>query len=150
MYTIATGTLIMIYMLTLTFSIICLVAQWKLFQKAGRKGWEILIPFYNEWVLFKITGLNWWYFVISIVAGLLVYTKNLVIILLILAVEYYIIFARYYNIAKKAKQNPILYGLLAIFVPYVPILVLGLSKNITYDNNIKVSEHGPFGNKQTK
>ena len=29
---------------------------WKVFKKAGRNGWEALIPFYNYWVLFEISG----------------------------------------------------------------------------------------------
>ncbi|MBQ3021492.1 MAG: hypothetical protein IJD92_04655 [Bacilli bacterium] len=37
--------------------IISLVALWKIFKKAGRHGWEAIIPFYNIYVLFKVVGL---------------------------------------------------------------------------------------------
>ena len=40
---------------SLILTILCLAAQWKLFIKAGEKGWKCLIPIYNMWVLFKIT-----------------------------------------------------------------------------------------------
>ena len=143
--TVATGTIIMTILLALTYSIVNLIAQWKFFKKAGRKGWETLIPFYNTWVLIKIAGLNWWYFLILITCSLLASTENIGALLLMIGIVYYIMFIIYYNIAKKTKQNPILYGLLAIFVPYIPILILGLSKNITYNQTVKVSPNGPFG-----
>ena len=34
--------------------IVILVAQWKIFTKAGQPGWACLIPFYDAWVLYKI------------------------------------------------------------------------------------------------
>mgnify|MGYP003575329543 CR=1 FL=1 len=34
---------------------------WKLFEKAGRKGWEALVPFYNVYIMIKLTGRpSWW------------------------------------------------------------------------------------------
>lgn len=30
--------------------------MWKVFKKAGRNGWEAIIPFYSSWVLFEISG----------------------------------------------------------------------------------------------
>lgn len=33
--------------------ILTLAANWRIFQKMGRKGWEGLIPFYNLYVLFE-------------------------------------------------------------------------------------------------
>lgn len=37
------------------FSIVCM---WKVFKKAGRNGWEAIIPIYNIVVLFQISGVN--------------------------------------------------------------------------------------------
>ncbi len=38
-----------------------IVAAWKVFVKAGKPGWAILIPFYNLYVLLKIIGRpGWW------------------------------------------------------------------------------------------
>lgn len=35
-----------------------LICEWKIFVKAGEPGWAALIPFYNIWVLMKITCNN--------------------------------------------------------------------------------------------
>jgi len=45
-----------------------IVAQWKLFVKAGDKGWKTLIPFYSTYTIFKLTTNNpWLYFVLSLI-----------------------------------------------------------------------------------
>ena len=33
-----------------------IIAMWKMFKKAGRHGWEAIIPFYNMYTLFEISG----------------------------------------------------------------------------------------------
>lgn len=41
--------------ISLGLTILCLIAQWKLFVKAGEKGWKCLVPILNMWTMFKIT-----------------------------------------------------------------------------------------------
>ena len=38
--------------------ILTIIANWKIFTKAGEKGWKSLIPIYNTIILFKIAGLS--------------------------------------------------------------------------------------------
>jgi signal peptidase I len=42
-------------------NVLYFVTTWKLFQKAGRKAWEPLIPFYNIIVTLKIIHRPWWW-----------------------------------------------------------------------------------------
>ncbi|MCR5653232.1 MAG: DUF5684 domain-containing protein [Ruminococcus sp.] len=44
-----------------------IVAQWKLFNKAGEKGWKSLIPFYNLFVSHHIIGMRHIWFVLDII-----------------------------------------------------------------------------------
>lgn len=45
----------------LAFAVFVIVALWKVFVKAGRAGWEAIIPVYNAYVLIKIAGRpGWW------------------------------------------------------------------------------------------
>jgi hypothetical protein len=49
---------LIIYAAILVFYLICAV---KIFQKAGRKWWEAIIPIYNAYVMLKIVGRpGWW------------------------------------------------------------------------------------------
>lgn len=45
--------------------ILQIVAKWKIFSKAGEHGWAALIPFYNTYVLYKITWENGLFFLLS-------------------------------------------------------------------------------------
>ena len=36
------------------------ITLWRLFEKAGEEGWKGIIPFYNIFILFKITWGNGW------------------------------------------------------------------------------------------
>ena len=41
-----------------------LIVGWMIFEKSGQAGWKILIPFYNSYILVKITGMSGWYFLL--------------------------------------------------------------------------------------
>lgn len=41
--------------IALVIFILQIVAKWKIFTKADEHGWAALIPFYNTYVLYKIT-----------------------------------------------------------------------------------------------
>lgn len=38
--------------------ILQVIANWKIFTKAGEKGWKSIIPIYNSVILFKISGIS--------------------------------------------------------------------------------------------
>lgn len=41
--------------------LLIIIAQWRIYEKAGQPGWAVLIPFYNFYVLLKIVGKpGWW------------------------------------------------------------------------------------------
>ncbi|MEZ4508200.1 MAG: DUF5684 domain-containing protein [Eubacteriales bacterium] len=42
-------------LLGIALGVLAIVALWKIFEKAGEPGWAAIIPFYNAYVLFKIT-----------------------------------------------------------------------------------------------
>ena len=55
------GTDIGILILASPILILSYAGYWRLFQKAGRHGWEALIPFYADYVMLKISGRPaWW------------------------------------------------------------------------------------------
>lgn len=51
--------------------VIMIVANWKIYTKAGEAGWKSLIPYYSQYILFRITwntAVFWALFVASIAA----------------------------------------------------------------------------------
>ena len=43
--------------------VILIIAWWRIFEKAGEKGWKALIPIYDLYILFKICGIKKWFWV---------------------------------------------------------------------------------------
>lgn len=53
--------MMVIFFIYLAFIVLLVVSLWKIFVKAGRPGWESLIPFYNFYIQCEFTGVkNWW------------------------------------------------------------------------------------------
>lgn len=55
--------------------ILLIIAEWKIFEKAGEKGWKSLIPIYGQYILFKIIGAKMWFWAflaISVVASIMI------------------------------------------------------------------------------
>lgn len=131
--------------LVIAYLIFYLVCLWKLFKKAGKNGWEAIIPFYSTYVLVEIAGLNWWYFLIAL-------SGNIFIILEIEGFSFYTTIAGYvanffifYNLAKKMHKEPINTAILGTLFSGIMIPILALSKNSEYDNSVEVSPNGPIG-----
>jgi hypothetical protein len=75
------GVLVIMVIIIAAIALISIIAQWKIYEKAGKQGWAVLIPFYNIIVLLEIVGKPiWWIFlflipVVNIVFG--IWTTNL-------------------------------------------------------------------------
>ena len=55
----------LVYLLVcLVLSVVVIAAQWIIFTKAGEAGWKIFIPFYANYIQFKITWGNGWLFLL--------------------------------------------------------------------------------------
>ncbi|MBQ3296363.1 hypothetical protein IJG95_01485 [Candidatus Saccharibacteria bacterium] len=54
--------------------VITIIAWWRIFEKAGEKGWKSIIPFYNIYIMFKLCGIKAWFWIIlcaAFVGGIL-------------------------------------------------------------------------------
>lgn len=47
--------------ITLVYYVLMVIADWKIFVKAGEKGWKALIPIYNTYIMFKIVDMQNWF-----------------------------------------------------------------------------------------
>ncbi len=69
--TLATGgsnvTVLIILIIQLAIIIFIIAAMWKVFTKAGKPGWAILIPFYNLYILLKVAGKPGWWLILLLI-----------------------------------------------------------------------------------
>lgn len=92
-------------------SILIIVSMWKIFKKAGKQGWESIVPIYNVIVMLEISGLPMWYLVLYIIPFANIYAM----------------FKTYIELAKKFGKGTG-FGVLTVFVPIVGFPVLAFSK----------------------
>ena len=99
--------------ISLVMSVVGIIALWKIFQKAGEPGWAAVIPFYNAYVLFKITWGNGWKFLL-----LLIPIANIVIGIITMV-----------KLAKAfGKSNGFAVGLVLLSTIFMLILAFGDSQ----------------------
>ena len=100
-----------ILLLKLVVSIIMIAGTWKVFAKAGRPGWAILIPIYNFYVMLKIAGRSGWWLLLAFIPLI---NLSLIVIIIIMP----------FNIANKFGKG-IGYGFGLLFLPFVFYPILG-------------------------
>lgn len=149
----AKGLIIFLFIMVvflLAYLIFYLVCLSQLFKKAGKKGWEAIVPFYGTYVLIEIAGLNWWYFLITISGTILIAigleSLSLLTGLATSAVNFFV----FYNLAKKMHKDPIGIAIGGALASGIMIPILALSKNFVYDSSVAVSPNGPIEDNKSK
>lgn len=107
-----------------------IVANWKLFTKAGEKGWKAIIPFYNTAILYKISGMSPWLALLYI--GMIIPGINFIVAIVFAVLNLY----QPINLAKGFnKSTGFTVGM--IMLPFIFNLILGLgsSEYVGYSNN---------------
>lgn len=57
----------LVLIVELAIALLMLIATWKVFTKAGKPGWAVIIPFYNAYVFLKIAGKPGWWLILLLV-----------------------------------------------------------------------------------
>ena len=128
-------------LIVLALVVLIIVANCKIFKKAGEDWWKALVPLYNSWVEARIGGLAWWWFLIFVVLTTLVGALkevNATVSMAMVLTSYNFS----YNICKKFGKSGG-FALLCTLLPFVgfPILAFGSAK---YDKSISTDENGIF------
>lgn len=104
-----------IMLISLVLGVLMIIAQWKIFKKAGKGGWECLIPVYNIIVLLQIAELPTWYIVLFCLPFANIYA----------------IFKTYIELAHKFGKSTG-FGVGLVFLNPIFMLILGFGKNNVY------------------
>ena len=118
----AIGILIFIWVFALAVAVLQIIAMWKVFKKAGKNGWEAIIPFYNAWVLFEISGYPGYYMFFGFIPCVGP------IVLLVFEISAYI------SLSKKFNKSSG-FAVLMIFLPVIAYCILGFGKD-EYDDSL--------------
>ncbi len=81
-------------MINLAVLVLTVIAYWMVFEKAGEAGWKALIPFYNEYILYKVSGkknLFWWQLacqILGIIASIVMVVAGIFLIISLFGGDY--------------------------------------------------------------
>ena len=103
----------------LIISVLTIIANWKIFTKAGEKGWKSLIPIYGTVVLFRIAGVS-----PLLILGYLAAGIPVVGLLITLGITIYV----YYKLAKAFGQDAA-FTVGLVLLNTIFILILGFGKS---------------------
>ena len=73
----AGGMIGVIAVMGIAVAILLIVAMWKLFKKAGEPGWKALIPIYDIYILYKISGAKSWFWGL-LVAEIIAFVETII------------------------------------------------------------------------
>lgn len=103
----------------MAISVFMMICNWIIYKKAGREGWESIIPIYNLIVEFKFLDIPMWVLFLLLIPGVNVAVPIIVAV----------------NLARKfGKKDSFMIGLIFLPVIFYPILAFGDAK---YQDNIK-------------
>ena len=107
-----------ILIFALVVAILQIAGMWKVFTKAGEKGWKCIIPIYNLVILFRISGLSPW-IIFGYLAGIIPFVGWLVC----LGIRIY-----QCNSLAKAFGKDVGYTIGLLFLPTIFYMILGFGK----------------------
>lgn len=97
-------------MIILGFVVLMLASSWRLYEKAGRQGWEGIVPIYNVYVQLEIIGRpTWW------------------LLLLFIPIVNLVISIRILDLFVKCFGKDEIYTLGCILLPFIFIPALAFS-----------------------
>ena len=61
----AAATVPMLVVLAIT--VLLIASMWKVFERAGERGWAVLVPIYNLYILCRIAGMSGWWVLVAFI-----------------------------------------------------------------------------------
>lgn len=109
-----------VWLIMAAVSVLMIISQWKIYKKAGKAGWECLVPIYNIIVLLEIVELPMWYIALFFVPFANIYAMIKIFI----------------ELAHKFGKSTGFGVLTAFFSPiFLPILAFGKDNVYNGGNN---------------
>ena len=108
---------LMLLLLFMVVLVVLLVSNYKIYKKAGKNGWESLIPIYSIIVKFEFLNIPLWFLLVYLIPGANVISHVIVNI----------------NLAKKFDKDAF-FALGLIILPFIFYPILAFS-NASYNND---------------
>ncbi len=134
--------LVVVVLLVIAIVVFQIIAMVKVYKKAGKGGWEAIVPYYNNWVLCEIAGLKWWFFLIMNAVSICGILGLIALEPLAALASLGATFMANYNLAIKFGKDGVGYGIGLTLLPVVFYSILAFG-DATYTEQ-KLSAYGPI------
>lgn len=136
-YIVGCGTVVLVFLIV--FCIFEAIAQWKIFSKMGVPGFYGLIPFFNDYILFKkcwTTKLIWFYWIATLyvncidpksIGNMMEFTLYAIFGTISIAIELW----KNKKLSDAFGQS-LAFSFGMIFLPFIFYPILGFSENKKY------------------
>jgi len=104
------------YIIFAILTIVSLYGLWLLFRKAGKQGWEAIIPFYREYVMAQLVGRPAWW----------------IVWLLVPIVNIFIFYGFYLDFVKSFGKQRFWENAAAVLVPFIVLPMWGRDPQVKY------------------
>lgn len=101
---------VLVGLIALAFAVGVIIGYWRMFEKAAKPGWAIIIPIYNVIVLLQIAGKPWWW----------------ILLLIVPVLNFIIIIITFLDLAKAFGQGALFAIGMILFAP-IFVMIIGLS-----------------------
>jgi len=109
---------VIMWIISLAVAVFQIISMWKVFKKAGKGGWECIIPIYGNIVLLEIADLPLWYIVLYFIPFANIYVAFKVAI----------------ELAHKFNKSTG-FGIGLALIPVVFYAILAFDKESMYSSN---------------
>jgi len=104
------------YIIFAVLTVISLFGLFLLFKKAGKQGWEAIIPFYREYVMAQLVGRpTWW-----------------VILLIVPIVNVFVFYGLYLDLIKSFGKRRFWENAAAVLVPFIVLPIWAKDPTVKY------------------
>lgn len=104
------------YILLAVFTLVSLYGLWLLFKKAGKQGWEAIVPFYREYIFAELSARpKWW-----------------IVWLIVPIVNIFIFFGLYFDFLKCFGKRRFWETAAAVLVPFIVLPMWGRDPHVKY------------------
>lgn len=104
------------YIIFAVLTIISLYGLFLLFRKAGKQGWEAIVPFYREYVMAQLVGRpTWW-----------------IVLLIIPIVNIFVFYGLYLDFIKSFGKRRFWENAAAVLIPFIVLPIWGRDVSLKY------------------
>lgn len=106
-------------------TVLVFAGLWGIFQKAGYKGWQSLVPVWNIWIATKIIDKKFWWFVYCFIPFLNIFAVILIFV----------------EFAKCYRKYSLWYQVLVALFPFVMLPLMAFDKKMVYTHPKDLPAH---------